>query len=58
MLPALRELLAQHSFYQNCSAERLAGALKALGYLNCRPHEVAVEAALGVLYDDEGKVLP
>ncbi len=57
VLPALRELLAQRPYYQNCSVERLANALKGLGYLNHRPHEAVVEAALQALRVED-EVLP
>jgi hypothetical protein len=57
LLPAIRELLAQHPFYQQRRASEIADDLFCLRYMSYRPHEVAVEAALAPLAV-EGDVLP
>jgi hypothetical protein len=57
VLPALRGLFSQHPFCVDWDAHELAGVLRAQGYLNRRPHEAAVEAALEAL-SIEGQVLP
>ena len=57
LLPAVRELLTQHPSYQHCGAFEIAEGLFWLRYMNYRPHEVAVEAALEAL-TVEGVILP
>jgi hypothetical protein len=57
LLPAVRELLAQHPSYQGCGVFEIAEGLFWLRYTNYRPHEAAVEAALEAL-TVEGVILP
>jgi hypothetical protein len=57
LLPAVRELLAQHPSYQQRGASEIAEDLFCLRYMNYRPHEAAIEAALAPLAV-EGDVLP
>ncbi len=57
LLPAVRELLAQHPSYQQCGASEIAESLYFLRYMSYRPHEAAVEAALEPL-TVEGELLP
>jgi hypothetical protein len=46
LLPAVRELLAQHSAYQERRAGEIAEDLFCLRYMSYQPHEAAIEAAL------------
>jgi hypothetical protein len=57
LLPAVRELLAQHPSYQQSGASEIAEDLFWLRYTSYRPHEAAVEATLEAL-TVEGEVLP
>ncbi len=57
LLPAVRDLLAQHPSYQERGACEIASGLYYLQYITYRPHEDAVEAALEALRV-EGGVLP
>jgi len=57
VLPAVRELLTQRQLYQQRDASQIAEGLFYLRYMNYRPHEAAVEAALEVLRV-EGELLP
>jgi hypothetical protein len=57
LLPAVRDLLSQHPAYQEHGACEVAEGLFWLRYMNYRPHEAAVEAALDAL-TVEGEVLP
>ena len=57
LLPAARELLAQHPSYQQSGALEIAEDLFWLRYTSYRPHEAAVEATLEPLAVD-GELLP
>ena len=57
VLPAVRELLMQRPSYRQCSATEIAEGICFLGYMNYRPREAAVEAALEALVVED-EVLP
>jgi hypothetical protein len=49
VLLAVRCLFSQHPHYQYSGALEIACVLRARGFVNHRPHEAAVEAALEAL---------
>jgi hypothetical protein len=49
ILPAVRELFSWHPAYLERGACEIAEGLFCLRYMNYRPHEAAVEAALEAL---------